>query len=217
MLVLAHRGLHHSQPENSLAAFAAAVELKLDGIETDVRISRDGLPLLIHDRVLNKDRPVTDLTRKEAEALVRHPVPTLDEALDAFAGILWNIEIKTPNALPAALKILGHYQKTRQLLVSSFRHDVVLRCAEALDVECALLSAQRPARLREFLGAIGSRHKIRTLIWDYNIFDEALLHEAAACGWRSWVYGAITRAEHRHCASLELAGLITDHPQYLQK
>lgn len=217
MLVLAHRGFHRSHPENTLAAFEAAVKLKLDGIETDVRLSGDGLPVLIHDRVLHKDQPVAELARREAEALLGHDVPTLDEALDAFGDILWNIEIKTPDALPAALKILRRYQKTRRLLLSSFRHDVVLQCAEALDVECALLSAQRPAQLRELLNAAENRPKIRTLVWDYNILDETLLHQAAASGWHSWVYGAVTLAEHRRCAKLNLAGLITDYPRFLQK
>ena len=51
MLLLAHRGYHLSVPENTMAAFAAAVALGVDGIETDVRLSRDGLPVIIHDRV----------------------------------------------------------------------------------------------------------------------------------------------------------------------
>ncbi|MBI3937750.1 MAG: glycerophosphodiester phosphodiesterase, partial [Betaproteobacteria bacterium] len=42
MLILAHRGYHATVPENTLEAFAAAVELGVDGIETDVRTSRDG-------------------------------------------------------------------------------------------------------------------------------------------------------------------------------
>ncbi|MGH8750420.1 MAG: glycerophosphodiester phosphodiesterase [Burkholderiales bacterium] len=217
MLILAHRGLHQSLPENTLAAFEAAVKRGCDGIETDVRLSRDGLPLLLHDRVLNKERPMTELKRSEAEAILGHAVPTLDEALETFPAILWNIEIKTPQALPAALKILKHFQKTRRLVVSSFRHDVVLGCAEVLDMECALLSAQRPVQLQDLIGAVKNQPKIRTLVWDCNILDETLLREAAAAGWRSWVYGAITRAEHERCAALGLSALITDHPHYLLK
>ncbi|MEK7843741.1 MAG: glycerophosphodiester phosphodiesterase family protein, partial [Pseudomonadota bacterium] len=52
MLVIAHRGFHAAVPENTLAAFEAAVTLGVNGIETDVRISRDGLPVLIHNRVI---------------------------------------------------------------------------------------------------------------------------------------------------------------------
>ena len=52
MLVIAHRGEHGAVPENTMAAFEAAVAVGVNGIETDVRISLDGLPVLIHDRVI---------------------------------------------------------------------------------------------------------------------------------------------------------------------
>ena len=106
MLLLAHRGYHADAPENSLAAFAAAVAIGVDGIETDVRLSRDGLPVIIHDRVTARKRAVADLTRREIEADAGHAVPVLAEILDAFPDVLWNIEIKNPEAWPAASKVL---------------------------------------------------------------------------------------------------------------
>ena len=44
MLVIAHRGDHAAVPENTLAAFEAAIMVGVNGIETDVRISLDGVP-----------------------------------------------------------------------------------------------------------------------------------------------------------------------------
>ena len=67
MLIIAHRGYHAAVPENTLAAFEAAVTVGVNGIETDVRISRDGLPVLIHDRVTGSGDAVADLTRAEIE------------------------------------------------------------------------------------------------------------------------------------------------------
>ncbi|SFO36365.1 glycerophosphodiester phosphodiesterase [Nitrosospira briensis] len=81
MLVIAHRGYHTAVPENTLSAFEAAVMVGASGIETDVRISRDALPVLIHDRVTASGQAVADLTRREIEQNVGHEVPTLDEAL----------------------------------------------------------------------------------------------------------------------------------------
>lgn len=217
MLLLAHRGYHQSAPENTLAAFEAAVALGLDGIETDVRLSRDGQALLIHDRVLGKCQQVVELTRREIEQALARPVPTLTDALERFHDILWNIEIKTPDALPATLEILRRYQQSRRLFVTSFRHELVVRCAESLEVDCGLLVAHRPVLLQELLNPHTNRRKIRSIVWDYNILDEEMLRETAASGWRSYVYGAVTLSEHRHCAELNLAGLITDYPQYLKK
>ena len=135
MLLLAHRGYHLSAPENTMAAFEAAVQLGVDGIETDVRLSRDGLPVIIHDRVTARKRAVADLTRAEIASDLGHPVAVLAEILDAFPGVLWNIEIKNPEAWPVASRVLAQFQRARRLLVTSFRHDVVKLCAEELDVE----------------------------------------------------------------------------------
>ncbi len=217
MLLLAHRGYHQSAPENTLAAFEAAVALGLDGIETDVRLSRDGQALLIHGRVLGNRQQVAELTRREIEQALARPVPTLAEVLERFHDILWNIEIKTPDALPATLEILRRYQKSRRLFVTSFRHELVVRCAELLEVDCGFLVAHHPVQLQELLNRHTDRRNIRSIVWDYNILDEEMLRDTAASGWRSFVYGAVTLSEHQHCAGLNLAGLITDFPQYLKK
>src|SRR5262249_3557646 len=50
MLILGHRGYHATVPENTLEAFAQALALGADGIETDIRLSADELPILFHDR-----------------------------------------------------------------------------------------------------------------------------------------------------------------------
>ena len=139
MLVIAHRGVHVVVPENTLAAFEAAVALGANGIETDVRISFDGLPVLIHDRVIASGQPVADLTRREIEQTVGHQVPTLDEALEQFSGVLWNVEIKTTNALSSVIRVLERHQAGHRIVVTSFCHDLVATCASALKVNCGLL------------------------------------------------------------------------------
>jgi glycerophosphoryl diester phosphodiesterase len=98
MLVIAHRGEHSVVPENTMAAFEAAVAVGVNGIETDVRISLDGLPVLIHDRVIGSGQAVADLARREIEQAVGHEVPTLSEALEQFPGILWNVDINAANS-----------------------------------------------------------------------------------------------------------------------
>ena len=51
-LVIAHRGAHSAHPENSIAAFQAAVALGADGVELDVRLTRDGRVAVVHDRAI---------------------------------------------------------------------------------------------------------------------------------------------------------------------
>jgi glycerophosphoryl diester phosphodiesterase len=212
MLLLAHRGYHLNAPENTMAAFEAAVQLGVDGIETDIRLSRDGLPVVIHDRVTARKHAVADLTRAEIETDVGHPVAVLAEILDAFPAVLWNIEIKNAEAWPVASRVLAQFQRTRRLLVTSFRHDVAMRCAAELDVDCGLLLAHRPLDAGAIIAACAGTPRIRSMVWDYNVVDESVLQAVAAAGWASYVYGAVTPAEHARCAAFGLAGLITDYP-----
>ena len=211
MLVLAHRGYHAEVPENTRGAFAAAVKQGVDGIETDVRLSRDGLPVIIHDRVTPRKRPVAELTRREIEADVGHPVAILPEILDEFPDILWNIEIKSPDAWQAAARVLAQFRSRRRLFVTSFRHDVVKRCADELAVACGLLVAHRPLDAGLLIGG-GGHPLMKSIVWDFNIVDDGILDSVADAGWGNYVYGAVTPAEHARCAALGLAGLITDYP-----
>ena len=215
MLLLAHRGYHAEVPENTMAAFEAALRLGADGIETDVRLSRDGLPVIIHGRTTPKKRAVVELTRREIESDVGHPVPVLDDVLDAFAGLLWNIEIKNPEALPAVMPVLKQFQRRRRLLVTSFRHDVVMQCVRELEADCGLLLAHRPLDVWAVIAGCGGQPQLKAIVWDYNIIDDAVLHEVTAAGWRNYVYGTVTPAEHQRCTTLGLAGLITDYPLHV--
>ena len=213
MFLLAHRGYHADAPENTMAAFAAASQIGVDGIETDVRLSADGKAVIIHDRISPKKRAVAELTHRELESDCGHAVPLLAEILDAFPGVVWNIEIKNPEAWPAAMRVLQQFQRTHNLLVTSFRHDVVRQCAHELGVECCLLLAHRPLDVMAIIAGCAASPRIKGIVWDYNIVDDSVLQKVAATGWANYVYGAVTSAEHRRCMALGLAGLITDYPR----
>lgn len=214
MLLIAHRGYHAMVPENTLAAFEAAVSIGVNGIETDVRLSRDGLPVLMHDRVTRAGQPVAELTRDEIEKTSGHEIPTLEEALERFPGILWNIEIKTPVALPAVVDVIERYQAGRQILITSFHHELVAACASILEVNCGVLLAHRPRTLESLLADLNgdSNPRINHIVWDYEILDSFLLKQAAENGFRNWVYGPVTGAEHHRCGELGVDAVITDHP-----
>ena len=91
----AHRGLHNKErPENSLAAFAAAVTAGY-GIELDVQLSRDGVPVVFHDETLTRmcgiDARISDYTAEELKKMpllgqAEHTSPTLSEVLETVKG-----------------------------------------------------------------------------------------------------------------------------------
>ncbi len=101
-LVWAHRGLHdESKPENSLAAFRAAAERGL-GSEFDVRLTKDGIPVVFHDantaRMCGIDRTVAEtdwaVLREFRLCGTEERIPLLAEALEAMDGAPLLCELK---------------------------------------------------------------------------------------------------------------------------
>jgi glycerophosphoryl diester phosphodiesterase len=146
-IIYAHRGASAYAPENTMAAFRKALDMKAGGIELDVHLSRDGIPIVCHDdkvdRVSNGSGLVREKTLKELKGLdfgswfsseyEGEKIPTLEEVLELLEdwdGIL-NIEIKK-----AAVQYEGIEEKTVELLrrhnmidrtiISSFNHYCLL-------------------------------------------------------------------------------------------
>jgi glycerophosphoryl diester phosphodiesterase len=122
-LVLAHRGASAYAPENTLAAFLLARELGADGIELDVQLSRDGVPVVMHDETVERttgargrvrEMRIIDLKQLDAAAMfVRDDgerpyagerIPTLAEVFDALEGWLKPVGRTRPAVINVELK-----------------------------------------------------------------------------------------------------------------
>lgn len=95
-LLIGHRGVRGSLPENSLRAFRAALEAGLDGIEFDVQRSKDGVLLVYHDFKLPSGAAVSALEFKTLQALDEN-IPSLEalfELAKGYPDTLLNLEMK---------------------------------------------------------------------------------------------------------------------------
>lgn len=140
-LLWAHRGASAVAPENTMAAFRAAEEAGADGIELDVHLSADGVPVVLHDATLERTsngrgpvgaRSWAELSVLDAglwfgSAFAGEGLPCLDEVL-AWAGdrLALNLEIKESAAGAAVLALARRFPRAR-LLVSSFDHDLLMK------------------------------------------------------------------------------------------
>jgi glycerophosphoryl diester phosphodiesterase len=209
MLVFAHRGHHVVFPENTLQAFDAAVRLGTDGIETDVRLSRDGVPVLFHDEEI-RGRPIADLTRKDIARIAGHEVPTLSEALLRFPTPIWNIEVKAPAAIGAVLQAMSAFAATRRMIITSFHHELAVRCARVSSVPAGLLLAHAPSDLQGMLASHADSPRVRTLVWDQRVLTPTLLGQARAARWWNFVYGVDDPDSMRLLAKYGVDAVITD-------
>ena len=149
-LTFAHRGGAGLWPENTLEAFAGAVALGCSHLETDLRVTRDGVIVLMHDaevdRTTNGSGRVADLTLEELRSLdagyrftsdgngfprrgAGLRVPTFEELLDAHPDVCLNVEIKERGSfdLPRALfELIERRALHDRLLVAAERHDLMV-------------------------------------------------------------------------------------------
>jgi glycerophosphoryl diester phosphodiesterase len=108
VLVAAHRAAHAKYPENSIEAIREAVRLNVDIIEIDVKVSKDGIPFLMHDRTMDRTTngkgDPEELTWDELQKLsivdkgkvTKGRIPSLEAALTAAHGqLLVDLDLKT--------------------------------------------------------------------------------------------------------------------------
>lgn len=146
-LIVAHRGYSTRAPENTMQAYQLAVESGAEMIEADVNLTRDGVPVMVHDwflgRTANVEAAVHDLSFSEIQELdagswfgpdfTGTKIPTTEELL-RFAkdsGILMCFEIKGGNpkrAVPIAEAVLDLFQKHDAFewsFMSSYYHEAL--------------------------------------------------------------------------------------------
>lgn len=135
MLIFGHRGLPNRRvAENTLISFVQAMQAGVDGIECDVRLSRDGLPVILHDenlaRVAGDARRCKNLTAKELSKIELRGaghIPELNELTMAIPQpYLINLEIKDPDAAACIIAKLKTSSGLRaRTLVSSFHFSIL--------------------------------------------------------------------------------------------
>ena len=161
--VLGHRGASHAAPQNTLAAFRKAADVGADGIELDVHLSRDGVPVVIHNNSVDSTTDGTGLVReftleqlKALDASVHFEapdsvasfagerIPTLEEVLaEVGARVLVNIELKagqTVALVSAVVDLIRRMEMADRVWFSSFKPYALYRArALAPDIPCGLL------------------------------------------------------------------------------
>lgn len=145
----AHRGASAERPENTLPAFERAVEVGADALETDVQVTRDGIPIIAHDdtaaRMTAVPRAWADMDLAEARRLDlgwgfvaadgTRPfagqgitVTTFDELLDAFPDVRINVDIKgDPRAIDVMLEIIERKDAAERVTIASFQTSIAVK------------------------------------------------------------------------------------------
>jgi len=225
-LIIAHRGASADTTENTLAAFALAVEQGADGIELDVQFSADGRLVIYHDHSLqrftgNKEK-VSDLTLaelKDIELGDDQTIPTLDELFEMLGpGVLYNIELKDyglrDNGLETAVADrVESFGLENLVLISSFSPLSVRRSRRVFNpsIPVALIRMKGLFKYGYWLASGEADHP------HYKLVDESYMAWCAKRGYRTHVWTVNDADEALRLAQLGVHGIITDKPQYMRQ
>lgn len=228
--LIAHRGASAEAPENTLASIKRAIDVGVDCIEIDIHLTKDGVPVVIHDsslaRTTNEKRRtrVENLTLAEVKNLDAgswfspsfkgEPIPTLEEvlALDRKGARLM-IEIKH-SPVPAdevTEKILSVLPaKDESIILGSFETDIVRSLQKTAYSLIGIV--ENPLFVKTFLD-MGINH---LALWS-QIMEPHQTEILHGKGVTLWVFTIDDPAKARFLRSIGVDGIITNDPRRLQQ
>jgi glycerophosphoryl diester phosphodiesterase len=215
-LIYAHRGSSGRYPENTLLAFRKALESGVAGIELDVHVTAERIPVVIHDRdvgrTTNGSGNVDEIPSEQLRAFDAgrdERVPTLAEVVDLVRGsVRLDVEVKGHGIEVEVLRVLAEYAEARWA-ISSFDWDT-LRRLRALDARAELwpLATVADDALFAIATELGSPA--------VSLFAGALTTEAAGAlrdaGLEAMVWTVNEAAEAKRVRDLGAFALCTDYP-----
>jgi glycerophosphoryl diester phosphodiesterase len=243
-VAIAHRGSRLLWPENTMEAFAGAVGLGYRHLETDLRVTGDGVLVCLHDPTVDRTTdgtgPVTEFSFDELSTLdagYRHVgvegrtfrdrgirVPTLEEAVLAYPEVSFVVDLKMENLVKPLHELIERLGLHERLIVGSFSDR---RLQEFRDVSVGRVATSTGATLaRSWLvasrvgrGVVGEASALQLPRHSrgLRVIDRKLIESAHAHGLQVHVWTVNNRSEMAELLDLGVDGIITDRPDVLKE
>jgi glycerophosphoryl diester phosphodiesterase len=230
-IAFAHRGAHDgtSVVENTMAAFAAAVDLGYRYVETDVHATADGVLVAFHDdqldRVTDRAGRIRDLPWSEVKRarVGNEPVPLFEDLLGTWPDLRVNIEPKHDTAVAPLVAAVERAAAIDRVCIGSFSGRRVTKVRRALgDALCTAMGPLSIVRLR--LGSLGVpvgglEDDCAQVPLDYGpipIVDRRFVEGAHRRGLRVHVWTVDDEAEMGRLLDLGVDGIMTDRADLLR-
>ena len=233
--MIAHRGGGGIAPENTLAAFRKALEMGVDAIELDVRLTRDGYVVVIHDRRVDRTTTgkgsVGTYTLGELKSLDAgswfgpqfrgEQVPTLGEVFEALpVDLPIYVELKARghrawHLVVRIVDIIRRYGRWESTLVASFNPIAMafLQAIEPRIIRGYIWSSQHPLPMRaRWLGPLVKPHWFAP---DRRTFTPKMLAWFHARGKAVAAWDLDTGTDMKRLKEMRLDAVVTDHPEVL--
>jgi len=219
--VTGHRGAPVYAPENTLKSFQKAFECKATAIEFDVRMTTDGVPVIIHDETLERIAGIKNFVAETTFEDLRkisidgEKIPTLEEVL-AFAKnrLAVDVEVKVAGVEEKVVALIRKFDLVNKALITSFIPEVLSRIKE---VEPRLRVGVLFSEWDDEYLDIASNLDAYALLPNYNSVDEEIVKKVKDRGYRLIVWTVNDLEDIRRMLSLDVDGIITDDPCKVRK
>lgn len=227
---IAHRGYSSKYPENTLLAFNKAIVAGATGLELDVQLSKDGIPIVFHDekvdRITNYKGHLKGYTAEELKAMSIQNSGELIIDLDTFLkeyghinDVLFNIELKNSVIVYEGLEskvynLVKKYKLVNQVIISSFNQESIRKMkAQYPDIKCGIIIVDYSTDVANYINKIGVEY-CHPLLEKLSTKDIINLSEKQIKV-NAWTSDKPNNIED--IKKLNLDGLISNYPAYVHK
>jgi len=239
-IVIAHRGASAYYPENTMAAFRAAVEMEAEMIELDVLLSKDGVPVVSHDATLNAhtngsgrviNHTLEELKKFDAgswfdQRFSDQQIPTLEEVLAFASGkIAVNIEIKTGAVTDQlkggieekSLELVREHNMEDHVLFSSFNYNALQHLKELEPEIPVALLYNRGWYNRLLPHQLLKQFKADAFNCSYRQLTKRRLADLRTHDIPSFIYTVNRESKMRKLINAGVKGIFTNKPDVLKR
>ncbi len=234
-IAFAHRGASSSRPENTMAAFEAAVDLGYEYIETDVHLTRDNQLIAFHDDRLDRVTDKIGLVSEMEWADIRkarvggsEPIPLFSELIHAFPQVRINVDPKSDDAVQPLLQLLRDVNAFDRICLGSFSGNRLKQARKAagedlctstspMEVFSLRMASIAPVGRRLLLSKLGA-NCIQVPIRQYGIriIDPAFIRCAHNMGLKIHVWTINDETEMHRLLDLGVDGVMSDNAELLK-
>ncbi len=225
---IAHRGASADFPENTLAAFEAAIRAGADMCELDIQKSAGGALVVIHDDTVNRTTDgkgkVASMTLGELKCLdagywrgkefIGERIPTLDEVFDLVEGrCALNIELTAHGVEEDVCRIIRERSAERTAIVSSFEWDWLMKVKKiAPEIRIGVLADRAPSRMMAAATRLNAWaiHPVAKLV------KPELCATAHRLGYQVYTWTVDDPEDMRRLIAMGVDGIMTNYPARLR-
>ncbi len=238
-IIIAHRGFSDEAPENSLASFRKAIDAECDMIELDVRLSADNVPMVFHDRRLQRTSNSSGaISEKHSRQLTmidngswfspkfnRERIPELKEIFPLIRkNVRLNIEIKpdvvSTNDISAVELVVNEVEKAKVLsrvIFTSFNHQMI---KEINDIDESIVTGviYNPiTHFRKSPSTLVKNSKARIFVCSKFQINKDVVADTHDAGYLLYVYGVKTGRDVQRMMDMDVDGIICNNPRFVKE